>query len=181
MTTPDLDATLEAVAAHGGSTLWGPIDATGVGRVAALCDPQGGVMGLLEPAGDAPGSDDPPGMGEVSWNELATTDWRAAYDFYVDVFGWQHADDMDMGEAGIYRMYSRGAHPLGGMFDKSDDMPVTAWLYYIHVPDVKAAVAAVEAEGGRVLNGPMEVPGGDLVAQCMDPQGAAFALHSRAG
>jgi len=23
----------------------------------------------------------------------------------------------------------------------------------------------------------MEVPDGDIVAQCMDPQGAAFALH----
>jgi len=27
----------------------------------------------------------------------------------------------------------------------------------------------------------MEVPGGDLVAQCMDPQGAAFAVHATAG
>jgi predicted enzyme related to lactoylglutathione lyase len=33
--------------------------------------------------------------------------------------------------------------------------------------------------GGQVLNGPMEVPGGDIIAQCMDPQGAAFALHSK--
>jgi hypothetical protein len=29
-----------------------------------------------------------------------------------------------------------------------------------------------------VLNGPMEVPGGDRVAQCRDPQGAMFALHA---
>jgi hypothetical protein len=26
--------------------------------------------------------------------------------------------------------------------------------------------------------GPMEVPGGDYVAQCLDPQGAMFAIHS---
>jgi uncharacterized protein len=31
----------------------------------------------------------------------------------------------------------------------------------------------------QVLNGPMEVPGG-LIAQCLDPQGAMFALHSSA-
>ncbi|HWK08496.1 MAG TPA: hypothetical protein VNR64_00500 [Vicinamibacterales bacterium] len=36
------------------------------------------------------------------------------------------------------------------------------------------------ANGGRVLNGPMDVPGGDRVAQCLDPQGAAFAVHSKA-
>jgi predicted enzyme related to lactoylglutathione lyase len=35
--------------------------------------------------------------------------------------------------------------------------------------------------GGKVLNGPMEVPGGDMVAQCMDPEGASFAVHSVAG
>jgi predicted enzyme related to lactoylglutathione lyase len=38
-----------------------------------------------------------------------------------------------------------------------------------------------EAPGGQVLNGPMDVPGGDRVAQCLDPQGAPFALHSTKG
>jgi len=36
----------------------------------------------------------------------------------------------------------------------------------------------VKANGGTVMNGPMDVPGGDRIAQCMDPQGAAFAIHS---
>jgi predicted enzyme related to lactoylglutathione lyase len=40
-------------------------------------------------------------------------------------------------------------------------------------------VARVKANGGSVLNGPMEVPGGDTIAQCMDPQGAAFSLHQQ--
>jgi predicted enzyme related to lactoylglutathione lyase len=30
-----------------------------------------------------------------------------------------------------------------------------------------------------MLNGPMEVPGGDTVVNCMDPQGALFALHEK--
>jgi hypothetical protein len=32
---------------------------------------------------------------------------------------------------------------------------------------------------GQVAHGPMEVPGGDRIAQCFDPQGAMFALHCR--
>jgi hypothetical protein len=32
---------------------------------------------------------------------------------------------------------------------------------------------------GQILNGPMEVPGGDWIVNAMDPQGAAFALHAR--
>jgi hypothetical protein len=40
-------------------------------------------------------------------------------------------------------------------------------------------LAATEA-GGKIVAGPMEVPGGDLIAIGMDPQGAAFAVHSAA-
>ena len=88
---------------------------------------------------------------------------------------------MDMGETGIYHMFSRGAHPLGGIFNKPPEVPVAAWVFYIRVPDCTAAVEKVKELGGRVLNGPMEVPGGDMVAQCMDPEGASFAVHSVAG
>ena len=38
------------------------------------------------------------------------------------------------------------------------------------------ALARATARGARVLNGPMEVPGGQRVVQLLDPQGAAFAL-----
>jgi hypothetical protein len=30
-----------------------------------------------------------------------------------------------------------------------------------------------------VINGPMEVPGGDRIAAIVDPQGASFAVHSK--
>jgi predicted enzyme related to lactoylglutathione lyase len=33
--------------------------------------------------------------------------------------------------------------------------------------------------GAKVINGPMEVPGGDWIVQGLDPQGAMFALHSK--
>ena len=32
--------------------------------------------------------------------------------------------------------------------------------------------------GGKVLNGPMDIPGDDRIAQCLDPQGAAFAIYA---
>jgi hypothetical protein len=34
--------------------------------------------------------------------------------------------------------------------------------------------------GGQVLSGPIEVPGGDMIAHCLDPQSAAFAVHASA-
>jgi predicted enzyme related to lactoylglutathione lyase len=54
------------------------------------------------------------------------------------------------------------------------------WLAYVATPDIDARVETITQLGGQVLNGPMDVPGGDRVAQCLDPQGVAFAIHSTA-
>jgi len=60
---------------------------------------------------------------------------------------------MDTGPMGMYQMFNRPHGMIGGMMDKPN--------------------------GGTILNGPMEVPGGDWVANAMDPQGAAFSLHAK--
>jgi uncharacterized protein len=39
-----------------------------------------------------------------------------------------------------------------------------------------AAVRAIEAGGGKVLNGPHVVPDGSTIVVAMDPAGAAFAI-----
>jgi predicted enzyme related to lactoylglutathione lyase len=179
LTVPDAEAAVEEVKEMGGSVVWGPTDVEGVGRVVGIADPQGGHLALHEPAGDAPGHDSPPDVGEFSWNELATSDWEAAWAFYSRLFEWQKADALDMGPDGTYQMFHRGAQPLGGMYTKPD-LP-THWLVYVRVADIQAAVEKAQDLGGQLLNGPMEVPGGDRVAQLLDPQGAAFALHERKG
>ena len=53
------------------------------------------------------------------------------------------------------------------------------WSIYFLVPEINAAVERIKANGGKILNGPMEVPGGDWVVNAMDPQGAAFSLHAK--
>lgn len=54
------------------------------------------------------------------------------------------------------------------------------WLYYFVVPDIEAARVAIEANGGAVLHGPSQVPGGRWIVQAQDPQGAMFALSAQA-
>jgi predicted enzyme related to lactoylglutathione lyase len=53
------------------------------------------------------------------------------------------------------------------------------WGFYFLVPDVNAGAERVKAGGGQILNGPMEVPGGGWIVNCMDPQGAAFSLYHK--
>jgi hypothetical protein len=58
------------------------------------------------------------------------------------------------------------------------DMSQPVWAHYVWVPAIGAATAAIEAHGGQVVNGPMEVPGPLWIVQGVDPQGAFFSLVS---
>jgi predicted enzyme related to lactoylglutathione lyase len=118
--------------------------------------------------------------GEFCWNELMTSDYAAAFNFYSQLFGWKVIDDMDMGPMGTYRIFGLGERQMGGMMTipKGAPMP-TCWMYYAEVSDLDAAMNRAIQDGATVLNGPMDVPGGRM-AQMMDPQGGAFALHQAA-
>ena len=181
--SPECDATCERAKELGATALVEPMSIPEVGRFAVLCDPQGATFAIYTPEREMPEGDAPPQPGQFSWHELATTDPDAAWDFYTDLFGWVKTEEMDMGDAGVYRMYGRPGSqvPLGGVFRKPEEMPgPAAWLCYAMVDDVYPTTEKVSAGGGQVLHGPMEVPGGDIVATCMDPQGATFAVHAAA-
>jgi predicted enzyme related to lactoylglutathione lyase len=109
-----------------------------------------------------------------------TVDYKKALAFYRAIFGWEKIEEHDMGPMGIYLIYGRHGIQLGGMFNKTADMPMPPnWLHYIRVDSADRVAEVVKASGGTVMNGPMDVPGGDRIAQCMDPQGAAFAIHAK--
>ena len=82
-----------------------------------------------------------------------------------------------MGPMGTYRIFGKD-FPLGGMFVKPPMMSVCCWMYYFRVEDCDAAAEKAQQLGAKLVNGPMEVPDGDRVAQLMDPTGAMFALHA---
>lgn len=174
----DADAATAEAVSLGASRLVAPRDIPSVGRIAVIRDPQGAVLALNQPeAGmteDVAGS----GPGSFTWHELPTTDLDGAFEFYSNLFGWEEKSTFDMGEMGPYRIFGLGDTQLGGLFRMPlDRPPPPAWLYYVRVDDVAAAVDRVADRNGRVVSGPMEVPGGDRVAQGSDPQGALFALH----
>jgi predicted enzyme related to lactoylglutathione lyase len=175
---------LEEAAAHlarlGGKAHTPVIEVPSVGRMQMVADPQGAVFYLYEPAIADQAPETAAELGDASWRELMTTDSPAAMTFYQQLFGWQPSEAMDMGEMGTYQMFNRPHGMIGGMMNKPKEMANVPpnWQIYFRVPSVEAAAERVTANGGRILNGPMEVPGGDWVANAMDPQGAAFGLHS---
>jgi len=77
---------------------------------------------------------------------------------------------------GTYQLFKRGDTVIGGMMTKTADIPVPLWSYYINVDHIEAAVTRIHGNGGKILMGPHQVPGGSWIVQCLDPQGALFAL-----
>ena len=177
----DLEAAVASATSLGGTILVDPTEIPSAGAFAVLADPQGAAFAVYRTGADDATSAGKAQVGDVSWHELATTDYESAFAYYHALFGWGKGDAMDMGDAGTYQLF-HCAGMGGGMFNKPDEMPGPAfWLYYIKVGDIEKSVAKVRDLGGQVVNGPMEVPGGDQVAQCLDPQGAAFAMHWAGG
>ena len=176
---------LEDAVAHikklGGKELSPLIDIPKLGRMQMMTDPQGAAFYIYEPADDPKQPEGAPEIGEGSWHELMTTDAPAAMKFYTELFGWKQSETMDMGEMGKYYMFNRPHGMIGGMMNKGPQMASVPpnWQIYFRVPDINVAAERIKANGGQILNGPMEVPGGDWVLNGMDPQGAAFPLHAK--
>jgi predicted enzyme related to lactoylglutathione lyase len=174
----DVDATAADIVTAGGVIHRPAADIPNIGRFAIVGDPQGAAFALFKAK---PGEQPPPPVapqtaGHVGWHELYAGDGETAFAFYSKMFGWEKHRDMDMGAMGVYRIFGRDGVDTGGMMTKPPGMPAAAWTFYFNVPAIDAAGERVKAAGGQVLNGPMEVPGGQWIIQCLDPQGAMFAL-----
>jgi predicted enzyme related to lactoylglutathione lyase len=179
----DVDAATRKVKEQGGKEDVPPSDIPEVGRFCVVADPQGASFALFKPLPmeqeqPRPSMQSPGGIG---WHELYAVDAAEAFDFYSGLFGWTKSQEMDMGEMGKYHIFNIGEQMIGGMMNKPPQMPVPAWLYYFNVGDIDEAAARVKDNGGQVLNGPMEVPGGGWILQGMDPQGGMFALFGSKG
>lgn len=181
---PDPDAAARRVAETGGRIFVEPQDIPQVGRFTVFADPHGAVISAFRPEGPpAPEVEPDPQLGDFSWNELTTGgDPAEALAWYAEIFGWRETSRLDMGPAGEYVMYGTGGRPYGGIYRAdSAEGRRPAWLHYVRVPDVDGAAAAAREAGGTVQLEPMEVPGGDRIAQLLDPSGAPFAVHQAAG
>jgi predicted enzyme related to lactoylglutathione lyase len=174
----DVDACAKLITAKGGSIIMAAQDIPNVGRFALAADPQGAVFIIFKPNPmDTPIPSAPPGApGLVGWNELHAAENLSAFDWYADVFGWTLSRDMDMGDMGVYRIFATGGEAVGGMMTKMPQLPKPFWTYYFNVDAINAAVERATQNGGKLINGPHEVPGPMYVANCQDPQGAMFGL-----
>src|SRR5262245_24964281 len=108
----------------------------------------------------------------VTHFEIHGVDGEKIQAFYATVFGWE----IDTNNPMDYGMMSAPDHEgIGGGITRS--MTGTPMVtIYVEVPDFDATLAEVEANGGRTVMPPGEVPGGPRLAQFADPDGNVIGL-----
>lgn len=177
----NVDTGVAAIEAAGGKILRPPFDIEMIGRVAMVSDFWGAPFYVMTPnpppgGGQSTAFSAMPNPGHCGWNELMAGDAAAAIAFYTNQFGWTLPEPMDMGPMGKYQFIAHDEVAVGAIMPKPPQVPVSAWSHYFWVASIDAALAAVTAAGGTVVNGPHQVPGELWVIQGIDPQGAMFSL-----
>lgn len=176
----DVEATATAIETDGGKIHMRM--SLPVGDIAMVTDPMDTPFYVMRPV---PPPDKPDAASDafhttapqhVRWNELLTPDLARAKAFYAKHFGFAFNESMPMGPMGDYCFIDHGGLRPGAIMHKPADFPVAGWLSYFGVPSLMAASAAIEANGGRLLQQPHEVPGGDWITVATDPQGAPFGV-----
>jgi uncharacterized protein len=176
----DMDATAAQIRRLGGAVLLPPTDSN-IGRISVVADPQKATFALV--TGLTYGQPQPGGLdqpGRVGWHELLAEDRNKIFDFYGELFGW-HKANAETDPADLYQLFSAAGQTVGGMLTKLPSVSQPCWLYYFNVDDIGAATKRVNAGGGRILQGPIELPDGCWIVRCADPQGALFALQGAGG
>lgn len=118
--------------------------------------------------------------GVPSWIDLELRDVEAAQTFYAELLGWTFEDATPPGSSQRYLVASLDGQEVAGMGDvglTADAGGGTAvWNTYVAVADADTAAARIEASGGRVLSGPVELGEAGRAAACVDPSGVPFRL-----
>lgn len=183
----DVDATAEAAAGKGATVTMPPMTMDGVGRMAMLADPQGAPFYVMNPT---PPADDPDAQSDVfagdtpgrcTWNELNTDAAEDQIAFYTGLFPWQVDGEMPMPGDHIYKFLTCEGRGIGAIGSMKPEGTPSFWLPYFRVEDIDTAKSAVEANGGKVMMGPQEVPGDDHIVVAFDPAGAAVGLVGKKG
>jgi len=110
--------------------------------------------------------------GKICYVEIPADDINTSVKFYTSVFGWETrtrgdgAVAFDDGVGQVSGTWVTGRKP-------SSDVGV---LIYIMVDDIDAAIEAITANGGKIVQ-PVGVDAPEITARFTDPAGNIFGLY----
>jgi len=119
--------------------------------------------------------------GRFVWIDLVTEDVVAAASFYGRFFGWRAARSDENGEYYLFYLDGKPVAGMAAMENKAADAPESLWIATMSVSDVDKSVASVKANGGKVLEGPLDAAGRGRMALVSDATDAPVILLAAGG
>jgi len=116
--------------------------------------------------------------GTFSWADCMTTDDLGGSQFYAALMGWE-IESVPMGEGmGDYHMFRKDGRHVAALSKYPPDMMDRPpwWNSYVTVDDVDALVPRIEALGGHVFNGPVDVFDNGRMLMLQGPDDAVLSL-----
>lgn len=147
-----------------------------LGRVAAIIDPEGAVVGLARSrVGDPDDRTTRAAPGRTVWTELLAADPDAAAAFYRRLAGYESRVIARRG--GQYTLLASGGVDRAGILEKPGADLASVWLTHFGVRDPAAAAARAKALGGRILLPASPDFRDGRMAVVTDPSGAVLVLR----
>ena len=175
MSVDDVDDAVAKASAGGGKIAVAARNVN-IGRVAAVVDPEGAVLGLVRSnIGDPDDDTTAPAPGRVVWTELLSNEPAAATDFYESIGGYS-AETIARG-GGQYTMLAAGGVDRAGILRNPAEHWDPLWLSYFGVRDPAAAAQRAEALGGSILLPVSPKVRNGSLAVVADPSGAVLVLQ----
>jgi uncharacterized protein len=171
----DVDEAIRRATASGARVAVGARDVP-MGRVAAVVDPEGAVIGLARSRlGDPDDASTAPAIGRIVWSELLANDPEAAAKFYEAVVGYSARVIERRG--GQYTLLTNGGTTRAGVLKNPSNEADPVWLTYFGVADPATATERVKALGGTVVLPPSQQLREGTIALVTDPTGALLVLQ----
>ncbi len=171
----DVDASISRSVAAG-ATVAAAARNVNLGRVAAIIDAEGAVIGLARSSiGDPDDLTTAAGAGRVVWTELLSNNPSDAAAFYASVVGFDpHAVER---RGGIYTLLAGDGVDRAGILTNPSAEWSPVWLTYFGVSDPAAAAELAVQFGGKILLPVSPELRESSMAVVTDPSGALLVLQ----
>jgi predicted enzyme related to lactoylglutathione lyase len=150
-------------------------DLPSVARIATICDPEGAVFGLWQPAPHQ-GAEITEDVGSLWWIEVLSNNVAGARDFYQRLFGWNSVDT-SFEPFATYTVFKRGDEQEAGLLPIGHDWGVPPrWNAIFSLDACDAVIERATAIGGRSLF-VHTVPTAGRIGSLSDSGGAVFVIR----